>query len=121
MQSWGHIAREQGEELTDREEVAAQQTDVPLSAGSALFFHSLMVHGSGPNTTPTPRNTALYAYFSPQVRYVPKDGKPGEKTFPVVAGLGGQTELTLVAETYGNSLALIRGCERCVCQQPQAD
>ncbi len=103
MQSWGHIAREQGAELTDQKEVAEQQTDVPLSAGSALFFHSLMVHGSGPNTTPTPRNTALYAYFSPQVRYVPRDGKPGEKTFPVVAGLGGQTELTLVAQTSGRS------------------
>ena len=99
MQSWGHIARQQGAELTDRKEVAEQQMDVPLSAGSALFFHSLMVHGSGPNATPHPRNTALYAYFSPQVRYVPKDGKPGEKTFPVVAGLGGKTELTLVAQT----------------------
>ena len=99
MQSWGHIARQQGAELTDRQEVAKQQMDVPLSAGSALFFHSLMVHGSGPNATPNPRNTALYAYFSPQVRYVPKDGKPSEKTFPVVAGLGGKTELTLVAQT----------------------
>jgi len=99
MQSWGHIARQQGAELTDRADVAEQQMDVPLSAGSALFFHSLMVHGSGPNATPHPRNTALYAYFSPQVRYVPKDGKPGEKTFPVVAGLGGKTELTLVAQT----------------------
>ena len=99
MQSWGHIAREQGAELTDKKEVAEQQMDVPLSAGSALFFHSLMVHGSGPNTTPNPRNTALYAYFSPKVRYVPRDGKPGEKTFPVVAGLGGKTELTLVAQT----------------------
>ena len=99
MQSWGHIARQQDAELTDRKEVAAQQMDVPLSAGSALFFHSLMVHGSGPNSTPHPRNTALYAYFSPQVRYVPQGGKPAEKTFPVVAGLGGKTELTLVAQT----------------------
>ena len=98
VQSWGHIAREQDAALTDRKEVEAQQIDVPLSAGSALFFHSLMVHGSGPNTTPNSRNTALYAYFSPQVRYAPKDGKPGEKTFPVVAGLGGKTELTLVAQ-----------------------
>lgn len=99
MQSWGDIARQQDADLTDRAEVAEQQMDVPLSAGSALFFHSLMVHGSGPNTTPNPRNTALYAYFSPQVRYVPKGGKPAEKTFPVVAGLGGETELTLVAQT----------------------
>ena len=98
MLSWGHIAREHDEELTDQKEVAKQQMDVPLSGGSALFFHSLMVHGSGPNTTPNPRNTALYAYFSPRVRYVPRDGKPGEKTFPVVAGLGGKTELTLIAE-----------------------
>ena len=99
MQSWGHIARQQDAALTDRKEVAEQQMDVPLSAGSALFFHSLMVHGSGPNSTPHPRNTALYAYFSPQVRYVPQGGKPAEKTFPVVAGLGGRTELTLVAQT----------------------
>ena len=93
MQSWGHIAREQDAALTDRKEVAAQQMDVPLSAGSALFFHSLMVHGSGPNATPHPRNTALYAYFSPQVRYVPQGGKPAERTFPVVAGLGGQNRI----------------------------
>ena len=98
MQSWGHIARQQSADLTDRKEVAEQQMDVPLSAGSALFFHSLMVHGSGPNTTENPRNTALYAYFSPLVKYVPKDGKPGEKTFPVVAGLGGKKELTLVSQ-----------------------
>jgi ectoine hydroxylase-related dioxygenase (phytanoyl-CoA dioxygenase family) len=99
IQSWGHIARQQDAELTDRKDVTEQQIDAPLSAGSGLFFHSLMVHGSGPNTTPNPRNTALYAYFSPQVRYVPRDGKPGEKTFPVVAGLDGKTELTLVAQT----------------------
>lgn len=97
MQNWGHIAREQDASLTEREDVAKQQMDVPLSAGSALFFHSLMVHGSGPNTSPNPRNTALYAYFSPKVRYVPKGGKPAERTFPVVAGLGGKTELTLTA------------------------
>ena len=103
MQSWGHIAREQDAELTHRKDVEAQQMDVPLSAGSALFFHSLMVHGSGPNTTANPRNTALYAYFSPQVRYTPKDGKPAEKAFPVVAGLGGKTELTLVAQTDDRS------------------
>ena len=97
VQEWGGIAREQGAELTDREDVAKQQMDVPLSAGSALFFHSLMVHGSGPNASPNPRNTALYAYFSPKVRYVTKDGT-GERTFPVVAGLNGQTEMKFTAQ-----------------------
>ena len=99
LQSWGHIARKQDESLTDHEDRDfSDQIDVPLSAGSALFFHSLMAHGSGPNQSPNPRNTALYAYFSPQVRYVPRDGKPERKSFPVAAGLGGKAELTLVAE-----------------------
>ena len=97
IQQWGGIARQQDAELTDREEVAKQQMDVPLSAGSALFFHSLMVHGSGPNTTLHPRNTALYAYFSPEVSYVTKDGK-GERAFPVISGLGGKDEMTFIAQ-----------------------
>ncbi len=100
LQSWGHIAREQDESLTDHEDRDfSGQIEVPLSAGSALFFHSLMAHGSGPNRSPNPRNTALYAYFSPQVRYVPRNGKPERKSFPVAAGLGGKEELTLVAES----------------------
>ena len=99
LQSWGHIARKQDESLTDHEDRDfSDQIDVPLSAGSALFFHSLMAHGSGPNQSPNPRNTALYAYFSPQVRYVPRNGKPERKSFPVAAGLDGKEELTLVAE-----------------------
>ena len=99
LQEWGHIARDKHEAMTDREDVdISGQIDVPLSAGSAVCFHSLMVHGSGPNMSPNPRNTALYAYFSPGVRYVPRGERPQEKTFPVVAGLGGREELTLVAE-----------------------
>ncbi len=99
LQSWGHIARKQDESLTDHEKLDfSKQIDVPLPAGSALFFHSLMAHGSGPNRSPNPRNTALYAYFSPQVRYVPHNGKPERKSFPVAAGLDGKEELTLVAE-----------------------
>ena len=99
VQNWGRIARDQHEPLTDRDDIdLSKQIDVPLSAGSGLFFHSLMAHGSGPNRSPNPRNTALYAYFSPYVRYVPRDGKPRERTFPVVAGLDGREELTLIAE-----------------------
>ncbi len=99
MQKWGHIARDQDEALTDRKDVdLSGQIEVPLSAGSALLFHSLLVHGSGPNRSPHPRHTALYAYFPPTVRYVPRADAPREKAFPVVAGLGGKEELTLVAE-----------------------
>jgi ectoine hydroxylase-related dioxygenase (phytanoyl-CoA dioxygenase family) len=99
LQQWGHIARDKDEPLTDRTDIdLSGRMDVPLRAGSALLFHSLLVHGSGPNHSPHPRNTALYAYFSPAVRYVPGERGPRQVTYPVVAGLGGRDELTLVAE-----------------------
>lgn len=96
---WGRIARNKDEALVDRTDIdLSGQIDVPLSAGSALCFHSLVVHGSGANTTPQPRNTALYAYFPPTVRYKAGKGSSQERTFPVVSGLGGKQELTMVAE-----------------------
>ena len=98
MKDWGLIAQAQDKELEyDNDVNGAQQIDVSLKAGSALFFHSLMVHGSGPNKSPRSRNTALYAYFSPHVRYVPQEGKPREKIYPVVAGLDGRKTFTLEA------------------------
>lgn len=98
LQEWGHIARQQGGPLTNREDLdCSRQIDVPLAAGSAVLFHSLMVHGSGPNQTDRARNTALYAYFSPHVRYVPGAKGPQSKSFPVIAGLNGATEHVLVA------------------------
>ena len=97
LQDWGRIILREKESLTEREDIEPDtQIDVPLTAGSALFFHSLLVHGSGPNSSPNPRNTALYAYFSPHVRYCPKKG-PAERSFPVVAGMDGCEEHTLVA------------------------
>ncbi len=98
LQSWGRIAREREAPLTDRDDVdLSAQIEVPLEAGSALFFHSLLVHGSGANTSPRPRHTALYAYFSPSVRYLPAEGAPRTKVFPVISGLDGKEEFTLTA------------------------
>jgi ectoine hydroxylase-related dioxygenase (phytanoyl-CoA dioxygenase family) len=98
LREWGHIAQDQGAPLTSREDIdLSAQIDVPLKAGSAVLFHSLMVHGSGPNQTGRSRNTALYAYFSPLVRYTPGEVGPREKSFPVISGLGGKREHTLVA------------------------
>ena len=98
LQKWGHIAQAQDAPLSDREDLdLSGQIDVGLKAGSAVLFHSLMVHGSGPNQTEHSRNAALYAYFSPHVRYVPGEGAPREKSFPVIAGLNDDTEHTLVA------------------------
>lgn len=100
LQSWGRIARRQYEALTDRDDVdLSERTDVPLAAGDAVFFHSMTVHGSGPNPSPFPRHTALYAYFPPSVRYVPGRKGPHRMTFPVVAGLEGKDTLTLTADS----------------------
>lgn len=98
LQEWGGIAQKQDAPLTQRDDLdLSAQIDVPLKAGSVLFFHSLMAHGSGANTTPHPRNTALYAYFSPHVRYTPNEKQATARTFPVVAGLNGSEEFTLTA------------------------
>ena len=92
----GRIARQQDESLFDREDGVDESAAVaaPVKAGGGLFFHSLCAHGSGPNRSPNPRNTALYAYFSPEVRY---KAKSGSRTFPVVSGLNGAAEMTLHA------------------------
>jgi len=50
---------------------------MPLEAGSAIFLDSKIVPGTGPNKTPHPRNTALYAYFPPNVRYIPPPPRGG--------------------------------------------
>ena len=98
LKDWGHIAQAQdAEPARDHDLQGAHQIEVPLKAGDALFFHSLIVHGSGPNRSPNPRNTALYAYFPPHVRYVPGKGGTREKTYPVACGLDGRKTFTLEA------------------------
>ena len=93
---WGSISRSDDASQTDRQDVDLSQVrDVPLEAGSAVFFHSNLVHGSGPNHSDRPRHTALYAYFPPTARYMPPDGNPPNKTYPVAAGLNGLTSITL--------------------------
>ena len=67
LQSWGHIARRQDEALADGDDVdLSGRVDVPLAAGDAVLFHSLTVHGSGPNPArilllarATPRSTPI--------------------------------------------------------------
>lgn len=98
IQEWGRIARDQDENLTDRNDIdLSKQIEAPLKAGSALFFHSLLVHGSGPNRSPHQRHTALYAYFPPTVRYMPQGNAPKTMTFPVISGFDGKKEFTFEA------------------------
>ena len=68
---------------------------MPLDAGSAVLFHSNIVHGSGPNHSDRPRHTTLYAYFPPTVRYMPTKRGASARTYPVVAGLDRLTSVTL--------------------------
>lgn len=98
LQEWGRITRDKDEAMTDRKDIdTSTAIPVPLKAGSALLFHSLAVHGSGPNNSPSARHTALYAYFPPTVKYIAR-GKDTSRTFPVIAGLNGQETLTMTAE-----------------------
>ena len=99
LQDWGVIHRADNT-LTDRNDVdLSALIQVPLRAGSAIFFDSKLVHGSGANTTQNPRNTALYAYFPPNVRYRPPEGYGShEKTCRVIRGCGGQSEVVFTSQ-----------------------
>ena len=82
---------------------------VILSLGGVLFFAAAVLylqnhedtiarHGNAYHAAKRyPRNTALYAYFSPHVRYLPSEGGPRSKVFPVISGLQGKEEFTLTA------------------------
>ena len=90
LKNWGNIAKPpDSKSIGPKKANLPNQIEVPLLPGSALFFHSKLIHGSGPNKSNHSRNTALYAYFNPQVRYVPQKGMPHSISFPVIAGLGG--------------------------------
>ena len=99
LRNWGRIAQEQNSNPEDEKDVESDDgVEVPLSAGSVFLFHSMVVHGSGPNRSPNPRNTALYAYFSPNVHYRPGPKGPTRRSFRVIHGCGGREEITMKAE-----------------------
>lgn len=96
MQEWGLIAQNTDQAQANRSDVdTSGAIDVPLKAGSAVMFHSLTVHGSGPNKTAHPRHTALYAYFPPTVKLVARGDTATSRDFPVISGLDGQEILTM--------------------------
>ena len=99
LQEWGQIAKPPKLQSSESQKtIDRNQLDIPLLPGSAIFFHSKLIHGSGPNRSQNSRNTALYAYFNPQVRYVPQDSMPRSRSFPVIAGLGGTKTFEMTAE-----------------------
>ncbi|MGW0229922.1 phytanoyl-CoA dioxygenase family protein [Actinopolymorpha singaporensis] len=54
---------------------------VPMRRGSALFFHSLLLHGSAANTSGNPRRAVTMSYLGPGHRYT---GTPPAPEYPVV-------------------------------------
>ena len=40
----------------------APEVSVPASAGDVIIFHSLLIHASGPNTSPNPRRAYIVTY-----------------------------------------------------------
>jgi phytanoyl-CoA hydroxylase len=96
MKEWGLIAQDTEKAQANRNDIdTSGAIEAPLKAGSVVMFHSLTVHGSGPNKSPYPRHTALYAYFPPTVKLVARGNEAVSRDFPVVSGLGGLDRLTL--------------------------
>jgi ectoine hydroxylase-related dioxygenase (phytanoyl-CoA dioxygenase family) len=49
---------------------------VPMRPGSGLFFHSLLIHGTAPNTSPRPRRAITMSYMAAEYRYTGQPPKP---------------------------------------------
>ena len=49
---------------------------VELKAGSCLFFHSLLMHGSSPNHSNHPRRALIGSYMRGDSRYTGSDEEP---------------------------------------------
>jgi ectoine hydroxylase-related dioxygenase (phytanoyl-CoA dioxygenase family) len=58
------------------EEVASSAPQqLPIRAGDAIFFHSLLVHGTGPNTSPTlTRFAEIISYMPANARFTGRGG-----------------------------------------------
>ena len=69
-----------------------------LPTSNFLYTYVYKADSSLIDRIEAPAHTALYAYFSPEVRYRPGPNAPGERTFRVVSGLGGRKEHTITAE-----------------------
>ena len=68
---WGmlehkHLEDYQVEE--DRLDLSGE-VSVPLAPGGALFFHSLLLHATSPNTSDRPRRAMVLSYMSARSRY----------------------------------------------------
>jgi phytanoyl-CoA hydroxylase len=56
---------------------------VSLNAGGCLFFHSLLLHATAPNSSPYPRRSMIISVMSARSRYTGADPKPH---FPLLRG-----------------------------------
>jgi ectoine hydroxylase-related dioxygenase (phytanoyl-CoA dioxygenase family) len=56
---------------------AAREVALPVQAGDAVFFHSLLLHASGPNDSDRARFAPIISYMPAQARFVGK----GKGTF----------------------------------------
>lgn len=69
-----HYGSELQLDLSD--ELQARTCYVPLKAGDTLLFHSLLLHGSEPNTSAQDRRVAILSYKTPGLRYIGKGQAP---------------------------------------------
>jgi phytanoyl-CoA hydroxylase len=67
--------------VEEKEYDTGRVVPLPMPAGAGLFFHSLLLHGTAPNTSSKPRRAIALSYMSSQSRYIGKGPKPSY--FPV--------------------------------------
>jgi ectoine hydroxylase-related dioxygenase (phytanoyl-CoA dioxygenase family) len=62
------------EEIDDSQEV-----DLTARAGDVIFFHSRLLHATGPNTSTHPRYSPIISYMPGDARFVGR-GRPRFRT-----------------------------------------
>jgi ectoine hydroxylase-related dioxygenase (phytanoyl-CoA dioxygenase family) len=67
-----------GEYQVPPEEIG-REVALPVQAGDVIFFHSLLLHASGPNTSAQPRYASIVSYMGPDARFVGR----GRADFPL--------------------------------------
>jgi hypothetical protein len=67
------------------DQLESEGVPVPRRPGFGVFHHSLLLHASGPNTTPHRRRGLVLHYVSAETRYIGLEGE-GRGPFPLVRG-----------------------------------
>ena len=83
---WGELEHKHLGDFQVEEDKLDTSTEVivPLQPGDALFFHSMLLHATSPNTSDKPRRAMIYSLMEAHSRWT---GDPESKPeFPLLCG-----------------------------------